>query len=169
MFFFFFQAEDGIRVRDVTGVQTCALPISPRPSLAQQVPGPAVRRFPVVSEPVRQLRIAVAGRSVATAARRSADARKPLAICSIAPDSSPRRSWLFSTPHQPLPLSARGLAQARLAPDRALLRWVVRRVGPGPVARRFSVAPHVAVGRCAVRSDAAHDCAWWLGPVVLQD
>src|SRR5437667_8698180 len=28
--FFFFQAEDGIRDRDVTGVQTCALPISPR-------------------------------------------------------------------------------------------------------------------------------------------
>src|SRR3989442_14054650 len=32
-FFFFFQAEDGIRDADVTGVQTCALPIyllSPR-------------------------------------------------------------------------------------------------------------------------------------------
>src|SRR5699024_12203729 len=28
-FFFFFQAEDGIRDRNVTGVQTCALPISP--------------------------------------------------------------------------------------------------------------------------------------------
>src|SRR5215468_5966841 len=27
-FFFFCQAEDGIRDRDVTGVQTCALPIS---------------------------------------------------------------------------------------------------------------------------------------------
>src|SRR5437773_3665093 len=27
--FFFFQAEDGIRARDVTGVQTCALPILP--------------------------------------------------------------------------------------------------------------------------------------------
>src|SRR5437773_4303163 len=26
-FSFFFQAEDGIRARDVTGVQTCALPI----------------------------------------------------------------------------------------------------------------------------------------------
>src|SRR5699024_11906296 len=26
--FFFFQAEDGIRERNVTGVQTCALPIS---------------------------------------------------------------------------------------------------------------------------------------------
>src|SRR5712672_3891546 len=29
MFFFFFQAEDGIRDKLVTGVQTCALPISP--------------------------------------------------------------------------------------------------------------------------------------------
>src|SRR5256885_2485122 len=29
--FFFFQAEDGIRDYKVTGVQTCALPISPRP------------------------------------------------------------------------------------------------------------------------------------------
>src|SRR6266568_5603563 len=28
-FFFFFQAEDGIRDGTVTGVQTCALPISP--------------------------------------------------------------------------------------------------------------------------------------------
>src|SRR5260370_27469141 len=28
--FFFFQAEDGIRDSSVTGVQTCALPISPR-------------------------------------------------------------------------------------------------------------------------------------------
>src|SRR5699024_11419813 len=27
--YFFFQAEDGIRDRNVTGVQTCALPISP--------------------------------------------------------------------------------------------------------------------------------------------
>src|SRR5699024_11366121 len=29
LFVFFFQAEDGIRDRNVTGVQTCALPISP--------------------------------------------------------------------------------------------------------------------------------------------
>ena len=28
LFFFFFQAEDGIRDYKVTGVQTCALPIS---------------------------------------------------------------------------------------------------------------------------------------------
>src|SRR3954449_13637485 len=30
MFIFFFQAEDGIRDESVTGVQTCALPISSR-------------------------------------------------------------------------------------------------------------------------------------------
>src|SRR5277367_7189045 len=31
----FFQAEDGIRGRDVTGVQTCALPISKQVALAR--------------------------------------------------------------------------------------------------------------------------------------
>src|SRR5690554_7026801 len=31
IFFFFFQAEDGIRDADVTGVQTCALPILATP------------------------------------------------------------------------------------------------------------------------------------------
>src|SRR5437773_5881418 len=38
VFFFFFQAEDGIRDRDVTGVQTCALPIS---QFAARLPDPA--------------------------------------------------------------------------------------------------------------------------------
>src|SRR2546425_595583 len=33
--FFFFQAEDGIRDKLVTGVQTCALPISLAPTLAR--------------------------------------------------------------------------------------------------------------------------------------
>src|SRR5256886_10871217 len=32
-FYFFFQAEDGIRDLTVTGVQTCALPIYPDPGL----------------------------------------------------------------------------------------------------------------------------------------
>src|SRR5256885_3021824 len=35
MFFFFFQAEDGIRDYKVTGVQTCALPISSSAALAR--------------------------------------------------------------------------------------------------------------------------------------
>src|SRR6266446_5311959 len=33
MFFFFFQAEDGIRDYKVTGVQTCALPILREPEI----------------------------------------------------------------------------------------------------------------------------------------
>src|SRR5882762_10602144 len=46
-FFFFFQAEDGIRDSSVTGVQTCALPIftpdsqntgAPRPPVARRQP-----------------------------------------------------------------------------------------------------------------------------------
>src|SRR5205823_7758033 len=35
-FFFFFQAEDGIRDKLVTGVQTCALPISAEKLCAQE-------------------------------------------------------------------------------------------------------------------------------------
>src|SRR2546430_7495720 len=37
-FFFFFQAEDGIRDLTVTGVQTCALPISVDPVQRVDVP-----------------------------------------------------------------------------------------------------------------------------------
>src|SRR5215211_8494996 len=51
MFFFFFQAEDGIRDHCVTGVQTCALPIS-RGHAARpwRAPGAAARFQPVRSE-----------------------------------------------------------------------------------------------------------------------
>src|SRR2546426_5785691 len=38
-YFFFFQAEDGIRDYKVTGVQTCALPIYPYAQLIQLSPG----------------------------------------------------------------------------------------------------------------------------------
>src|SRR3989441_163657 len=41
VFFFFFQAEDGIRDKLVTGVQTCALPICPSTPRARPFrPGP---------------------------------------------------------------------------------------------------------------------------------
>src|SRR5699024_11973822 len=39
---FFFQAEDGIRDRNVTGVQTCALPISYSSKVSRVVPGTSV-------------------------------------------------------------------------------------------------------------------------------
>src|SRR5439155_11110802 len=39
LFFFFFQAEDGIRDGHVTGVQTCALPISQHCLASHDIPG----------------------------------------------------------------------------------------------------------------------------------
>src|SRR6266496_5491893 len=52
LFFFFFQAEDGIRDLYVTGVQTCALPISRR---AAELPLGRCRRarHPGIRERVR--------------------------------------------------------------------------------------------------------------------
>src|SRR6266540_327798 len=53
LFFFFFQAEDGIRYRDVTGVQTCALPIWTIGSIVTgwaYEPAGSTERFSVVGE-----------------------------------------------------------------------------------------------------------------------
>src|SRR5256886_17354159 len=55
-FFFFFQAEDGIRVLTVTGVQTCALPIFTRrlestKSRARARAGPRSRGFSAHASP----------------------------------------------------------------------------------------------------------------------
>src|SRR2546430_13314875 len=57
MFFFLFQAEDGIRDLTVTGVQTCALPICPR---AQEVDGEIRFRVGLVlrhDQPLRRVAI----------------------------------------------------------------------------------------------------------------
>src|SRR5207249_6588672 len=48
--FFFFQAEDGIRDRNVTGVQTCALPISVTFHLVG--PTPPSLFFTAISDPL---------------------------------------------------------------------------------------------------------------------
>src|SRR5260370_22159371 len=53
-FFFFFQAEDGIRDSSVTGVQTCALPIYGAESFAQKARITADNDFD--SCPIRFLR-----------------------------------------------------------------------------------------------------------------
>src|SRR2546426_5215873 len=60
--FFFFQAEDGIRDYKVTGVQTCALPISDRDSAGARAPGRA-------SHPRPRARSAGARAGAARAAR----------------------------------------------------------------------------------------------------
>src|SRR2546425_10295933 len=52
LLFFFFQAEDGIRDKLVTGVQTCALPIFPVDSVPVAVDGQILERK-AVQEPQR--------------------------------------------------------------------------------------------------------------------
>src|SRR5256885_3583240 len=69
-YFFFFQAEDGIRDYKVTGVQTCALPIlfSYHPSHgtafpARKPPGPGARPLQPASRAVRGANPAAANRA----------------------------------------------------------------------------------------------------------
>src|SRR5690625_7794915 len=49
---FFFQAEDGIRVGHVTGVQTCALPISPS-AIQASPPQPKITAAQAMKCPVK--------------------------------------------------------------------------------------------------------------------
>src|SRR6476620_12036406 len=51
-FFFFCQAEDGIRDIGVTGVQTCALPIFERRALEDAAVRAGARRVYVIEEPM---------------------------------------------------------------------------------------------------------------------
>src|SRR5207244_10091858 len=73
-FFFFFQAEDGIRDDLVTGVQTCALPIS----------GIEVVTLPAVGLVNGQIRAFVRGfRESYRAAKQSFRARPPQAVLAM--------------------------------------------------------------------------------------
>src|SRR6266487_1626322 len=75
VFFFFFQAEDGIRDGRVTGVQTCALPIWPRlrrsSASSAGTPWPRKRNMPV-SRKLASSSAAVLSRCFASAAFHSA-------------------------------------------------------------------------------------------------
>ena len=51
IYFFFFQAEDGIRDYDVTGVQTCALPIWVKEILSSHYP---IYIDPIVDAKIRK-------------------------------------------------------------------------------------------------------------------
>src|SRR2546425_8015996 len=66
LFFFFFQAEDGIRDKLVTGVQTCALPIS--------LSTGAIRASRRIVDPVGAYRMAFAARFCIACSSRSRSA-----------------------------------------------------------------------------------------------
>src|SRR2546430_8934145 len=56
-FFFFFQAEDGIRDLTVTGVQTCALPICAAMTALKRSSKSPRKRVPASSAPVSSAKI----------------------------------------------------------------------------------------------------------------
>src|SRR3712207_7092067 len=58
LFFFFFQAEDGIRDIGVTGVQTCALPISATGSATTPTPTTTATAWPTAPTTARRSRTA---------------------------------------------------------------------------------------------------------------
>src|SRR3989449_3637222 len=62
LFFFFFQAEDGIRDVAVTGVQTCALPISTLPGQPVQI---VVAPESVALDPYQTQQFRASGRTAA--------------------------------------------------------------------------------------------------------
>src|SRR2546425_12968564 len=71
-FFFFFQAEDGIRDKLVTGVQTCALPISTRPPARRgRGHGTSSRPYPgsTASPSAREFQLSVLMRGCSSGAR----------------------------------------------------------------------------------------------------
>src|SRR6266540_1384009 len=128
--FFFFQAEDGIRDRDVTGVQTCALPIfrgrdtsRTRPSRARDSRSPrtpAARsrrgrwsRSPAARAPARQPLATTAGRRPVQARRprNPAGPRGPKPRAGRPPTASARRQ-AASEPAEGATLSARPHAQS---------------------------------------------------------
>src|SRR6266536_4174396 len=117
LFFFFFQAEDGIRDPLVTGVQTCALPICqwPRVTLAGSALARSTRRTTsslagTVREGPRQPKTRdEAGDPAAAAAGRPAPATAALARPGTG--SRPRRP-LARRPTSPGPGFVRGLLLA---------------------------------------------------------
>src|SRR6516164_7568986 len=139
-FFFFFQAEDGIRDGTVTGVQTCALPISK--------PAPPSTALSDVGTVLRPARSALVGTVWLT--RAPATTTKTLASTSTA---------RLTPAAAPVPVTA--IQQDLSLPDRALT-WSPRRAarrrghGGGPArSRRSPPASRPPPGRSARPSPAA--------------
>src|SRR5207249_8259102 len=77
-YFFFFQAEDGIRDRNVTGVQTCALPISSSTARPAAAGSP---KSPVTAIAGRRNRFTAASVSSASALRLRYPTATPAPAC----------------------------------------------------------------------------------------
>src|SRR5438094_6574569 len=84
--FFFFQAEDGIRDRTVTGVQTCALPISVGAARAAAAAQPLVKVVAVLAKVFVPRATVVGAASTPTGASLI---RLPITVAEKQPSSTP--------------------------------------------------------------------------------
>src|SRR5699024_5474414 len=139
LFLFFFQAEDGIRDRNVTGVQTCALPIF----WGEDVPGQARR---VEGEPPLQ---ALTGHPLPASHRRTSAPRRR-AICS--PASAARTCG---------PAGASQRRPVELEPIAASSTWMPR-PGASPSTRPPSATSWSRVSPTGARKSCS-SVARWLG------
>src|SRR5205823_8225013 len=93
---FFFQAEDGIRDKLVTGVQTCALPILRPLELLDELDVPPVRavQLPrVVVAVARHLRHAAVGRGKLEIGRASCRERGEIMVGAVALKKKEATAW----------------------------------------------------------------------------
>src|SRR2546422_9892825 len=113
-FFFFFQAEDGIRDVAVTGVQTCALPILPSSFRITSLPGRVTGAVPIKS----RTSLRAAPRSVKTLRpdRPQSGPRRPPPPPPRPAGNAPRRGGAAPPPPPPPPPGA-GPGAARRRAD----------------------------------------------------
>src|SRR5436305_6659624 len=144
---FFFQAEDGIRGADVTGVQTCALPISPRsaggPDRPQRGLLQGLQRLSPGDDLARQAWLSLPGAALLLAGRTSRDlgaGAAAVGLRQLPPESrsgrqlGPRRALSPPRLARPLP-GPDGAAAARAGDAHALPGTGVLRLPPLPLLR----------------------------------
>src|SRR5699024_7711617 len=126
--FLFFQAEDGIRDRNVTGVQTCALPIFADPDTLEQTPTPSAEeqllsvRAPDVQEHTKGMPATSATvRLVHASALHELLGLPPLRAWELTP--AQRRKLLAAVDVDPQ-LPARVLAGGASDADRPVPGWI---------------------------------------------
>src|SRR5690606_41036626 len=100
MWFVFFQAEDGIRDFHVTGVQTCALPISGEPGVAvfgrkSHTAPRSGARLPATVSAGNRLRVRFANATSESITGTSTST--PTTVASAAPERTPKRLTATAT------------------------------------------------------------------------
>src|SRR5258706_6675685 len=176
LFFFFFQAEDGIRDWSVTGVQTCALPISfaNQPKTAFDLVGQALERLP--NDPELLYDYAMLAEKIERVDILEASLRKLIEIRPEHAHAYNALGYSLADRNQRLPEARELIEKAlKLAPDDSFIidsmGWVLYRMGDlkdslGYLRRAFAgrpdpeIAAHLGEVLWAMGERAQADRVW---------